>query len=196
MGDDNTSALGDRPTNGPPSVSSLEDLKGKLLSEAMDPYGCEFLHQKLRERKLEDIHIIFSEVKDHICVLMLSPLGSDFLQKLYEVLDKEQMAQLVSSATADVRLLVDVCLDSQGSESMQEFIGLMTPKQIFHMIWFFTYFMVPLVNHQFGSRVIGRCFNIFPAPADETEPIVNVIADNCLEIAKDKYGSCLLQVII
>ncbi|XP_073018692.1 putative pumilio homolog 13 [Primulina eburnea] len=64
------------------------------------------------------------------------------------------------------------------------------------MISFFTYFMVPLVNHQFGSRVIGRCFNIFPAPADETEPIVDVIADNCLEIAKDKNGSCLLQVIV
>lgn len=169
MGDNNTSAPGDRPTISPPPVSSLVVLKGKLVSEAMDPYGCEFLHQKLREKKPEDIQIIFSEVKDHICMLMLNRLGSHLLQKLYEVLDEEQMTQLVSSDTADVRLLVYVCLDPQGSQSMQEFMGLMTPKQIFHMISFLTYFMVPLINHQFGSRIIGHCFNIFPAPADETE---------------------------
>lgn len=107
--DNNSSASpGDRSTNRSPHVSSLEDLKGKLLSEAMDPYGCQFLHQKLQERKPEDIRMIY------ICILMLDKLGSYLLQKLYEVCDEEQMTQLVSSVTVFVRLLMDICMDSQG----------------------------------------------------------------------------------
>lgn len=195
MGDNDSSAPGDRPTNCPLPVSSLEDLKGKLVSESMDPYGCQFWHHKLQERKREDIRMIFSEVKDLICQLMLDNLGSYLLQKLYEVCDEEQMTQLVYSVTANVRLLMDVCMDSQGSESMKKFLGLMTPKQIFHMISVFTYVTVPLVNHQFGSRVIDHCFKIFPG--DETESMVLVIADNdCMEFATDEYGCQLLQVIL
>lgn len=128
-------------------------------------------------------------------MLMLDKRGSYLLQKLYEVCDQEQITQLVYSVTVHVHLLMDVCMDSQGSESMQKFLSLMTPNQIFHMISVFTYLTVPLVNDQFGSRVINHCFNIFRD--DKTEPIVLVIADNnCLEFATDEYGCQLLQVIL
>ncbi|XP_073148011.1 pumilio homolog 12-like [Henckelia pumila] len=162
----------------------------------MDPSCYQLLNHKLQEWKSEDIPMIFSQVKDCICMVMLNRSGSDLLRKLYKECDEEQMTQLVSSVTDDLCLLMTVCLDSQGSESMQEFLGFLTPKQVVHMISFFTYIMIPLANDQFGSRVIRQYLEMFPAPAVETEPIVDVMAENCLELAYDKYGSDLLQHIL
>lgn len=104
----NTSAhvpAGDGPTDRQPLIFSLEDLKGNLFSE---------LHKKLQERKPEDVQMIFSAVKDCICKLMVHRLGSSVIQKLFQVCDEEQMNQLVSSITANVSLLMSVCLNPQG----------------------------------------------------------------------------------
>lgn len=195
---DNTSAhvpAGDGPTDRQPPIFSLEDLKGNVFSEAMDQYGCQFLHKELQERKPEEVQMIFSEVKDCICKLMVHRLGSSVIQKLFKFCDEEQMNQLVSSITANVSLLMSVCLNPQGSESMKKFLEcLMTRKQISHMMTVFSYFTVPLVNNQFGSTVIGHCFHIFPP--EETEPILKVIADGCSEIIVNDSGSCLLQDIV
>ncbi|XP_073146446.1 pumilio homolog 12-like [Henckelia pumila] len=188
-------SAGDGPTNRQPSVSSLEDLRGKVFSESMDPCGCQFLHQKLQGSKSEDIQMIFSEVKDRICDLMIHRWGSYAIQKLFHVCDEEQMNQLVSLITANVSLLMSVCLHPQGSESMKKFIEcLMTPKQISYMVAVFSYFTVPLVKNQFGSLVVGHFFRIFPA--EDTKPILKVIADDCSEIIVDDSGSRLLQDIM
>ncbi|XP_075494027.1 putative pumilio homolog 8, chloroplastic isoform X2 [Primulina tabacum] len=180
-------SAGDGPTDRQPPISSLEDLKGNVFSEAMDQYSCQFLHQKLQERRQEDVQMIFSEVKDCICKLMVHRLGSSVIQKLFEVCHEEQMNQLVSSVTANVSLLI--------SESMKKFLDcLVTRKQISHMMAVFSYFTVPLVNNQFGSIVIGHCFRIFPA--EETEPILKVIADGSSEIIVNESGSCLIQDLV
>ncbi|XP_073147508.1 pumilio homolog 12-like isoform X2 [Henckelia pumila] len=184
-------AAGDGPTN-----SSLENLRGKVFSEAaMDECSCEFLHQKLQEKKPEDIQMILSEVKDCICDLMIHRWGSYVIQKLFHVCDEEQMNQLVSLITANVSLLMSVCLHPQGSESMKKFLEcLITQKQISYMIAVFSYFTVPLVENQFGSVVVGHFFRIFPA--EDTEPILKVIADDCSEIIVEDSGSRLLQDIM
>lgn len=172
----------------------LEDLKGKVLSKARDPYGCQLLHQKLREGKPEDIQMIFSELKDHICTLMMDPFGGDIARKLFEVCEEERMNELVYSVTADVRLLMSICLHSQGPESMRRFLEcLRTPEQISHVISVLSYLTVLLVKDQIGSRVIAHCFDIFPIPAKESTPIHYVIDDHFWEIAVNEIGSCLLQ---
>lgn len=109
---------GDRPSiHHLPPLSPIYfslDWKGKVFWQAMDPLGCQVFHQKLQTRKPEDVQMIFSEVKDQICVLMFDRLGSYVIQKLFEVCDEEQMTQLVSSVTANVRFLKAVCCSSQG----------------------------------------------------------------------------------
>ncbi|KZV44556.1 pumilio12-like [Dorcoceras hygrometricum] len=177
------------------TYSSLEDLKGRVFLEAMDRDGCEFLGRKLDERKPEDIQMIFSEVKDHIHTLMYDRFGNDVVQKLFEVCNEEQMSQLVFSVTADDHLLMAVCLDPQGCQSMQKFVEcLMAPEQISLMISTFRRITVPLVNNQIGSRVIQHALSVFPA--QETEIILDVIADNCFQIATNRSGCCFLQVFI
>ncbi|XP_073136805.1 pumilio homolog 12-like [Henckelia pumila] len=126
---------------------------------------------------------------------MTHRLGSYVIQKLFEVCNEEQMNHLVSSITGNVSLLMSACLNPQGSESMKKVLEcLKTRKQICYMMVVFSYLTVPLVNNQFGSLVIGHCFHIFPA--EDTEPILKVIADNCLEIIDNESGSCLLQDLL
>ncbi|XP_073065191.1 pumilio homolog 12-like isoform X2 [Primulina eburnea] len=201
MLDNNTSApvpAGYRPTSHlkqpHPAVYFLEELKGKVFWEAMDPNCCHFLHQVLERRKPEGMQMIYSELKDQICVLMLDRFGSYVIQKLYEVCDEEQMNQLVFSVTANVDVLMAVCLNSQGSKSMKKFLDcLMTPEQISHMISIFQRLTVPLVNNEIGVEVIRHCFDIFPAKQTQ---IINVIADNLFEIATKESGSFLLRDVL
>ncbi|XP_075520502.1 pumilio homolog 12-like [Primulina tabacum] len=163
----------------------------------MEEQGCQLLLQKLQERKLEDIQMIFSEVKDHICKLMFNRFGSDVILKLFEVCDEEQKNQLVSSVTVDARLLIHVCLDPRGSETMQKFIGFpMEQEQIYRIMRCFSYFAVPLANHPIGYQVLGQCFKIFPVPAKETQPILDTITEFCLELAVDENGSNLLKILL
>ncbi|XP_073133297.1 pumilio homolog 12-like [Henckelia pumila] len=171
---------------------SFEDLKGKVLSIAKDPDGCQLLRQKLLEGRLEDTQIIFSELKDGICALMMDPFGGVVTGKLFEVCDEEQMNELVSSITSDVRLLMSLCLHSQGPQYLRIFLEcLRTPEQISHVISVLT---VPLARDEIGSRVISHCFDIFPAK--ESMPIHYAITNHFLEIAFNEIGSCLLQGLI
>lgn len=180
----------------PPTYLSL-DWKGKVFWQAMDPFGCQVFHQKLQARKPEDVQMIFSEVKDQVCVLMFDRFGSYVIQKLFQVCDEEQMTQLVSSVTADVRFLEAVCCSSQGSESMIHFFKcLITQEHIYDIISGFQQVTVRLAKDRFGSVVIGSCFRSFPIPAEETMPILEVITDNCLEIATSFSGSSLLTEIL
>ncbi|XP_075492588.1 pumilio homolog 12-like [Primulina tabacum] len=145
----------------------------------MDPNCCHFLHQVLERRKPEEMQMIYSELKDQICVLMLDRFGSYVIQKLYEVCDEEQMNQLVFSVAANVDVLMAVCLNSQGSKSMKKFLEcLMTPEQISHMISIFQRLTVPLVNNEIGVEII------------------DVIADNLFEIATKESGSFLLRDVL
>ncbi|XP_073021752.1 pumilio homolog 12-like isoform X2 [Primulina eburnea] len=172
----------------------LEDFKGKVFWKAMLDYGhSSFLCAVLERRKPKDIRMIFSEVKDQVCMLMFDGYGSNLIVKLAKVCDEQQMNKLVSSVTANVNLLKALCLDPQGSESMKKFLPcLRTPEQISRMISVFSSLTVPLLKDGFGSGVISYCFHVFPT--EETQPIVDVITDNFLEIATNESGCFLLKV--
>ncbi|XP_073024692.1 pumilio domain-containing protein C6G9.14-like [Primulina eburnea] len=177
------------------TCSSVEDLKGGVFLEAMDQHGCRLLRQKLDEGRPEDVLMIFSELKDRIHTLMCDRFGNSVIQKLFEVCDEEQVSQLVSLMTADEELLIAVCLDPEGSQSMQKFVQcLVAPELVSHMLSIFEHITIRLVNNHIGSGVIQHCISIFPA--EETEKILNVIADNCFQIATNRSGCCLLQVFI
>ncbi|XP_073142775.1 pumilio homolog 12-like isoform X2 [Henckelia pumila] len=186
------------PSANPPSLplvpESLEDWKGELFLKAMDLDGCRSLCRILQHRKPEDIQLAFSELKDHICSLMFDRFGGSVILCLSEVCDEQQMNQLVSSLTADARLLMLVCLNPNGSDIMQKLIGILGQKQNYAIIGFFSYLAIPLANHPSGSQVIAQCYKMFPVK--ETEPIVKTIADYCLELAVDQNGSEILKILI
>lgn len=169
---DNSASAGDRPTNLQLQVSSLEDLKGKVLLEAMNESGCEFLTKTLGRMKPDDTQMIFSEVEGHVGMLMTHRFGSKVIQKLFAVCNDEQMEQLVSSITADEQLLMAICLDSLGSQSMIKLLHCITTmKQLVYFIHGVKYIIVMLMKHPIGSSVIRQYFIAFPGA--KTEVFIN-----------------------
>ncbi|XP_075520531.1 putative pumilio homolog 7, chloroplastic isoform X1 [Primulina tabacum] len=163
----------------------------------MDRIDHSYLRLILRHRKLEDIQLIFSELKDQICPLMFNRFGASVILDLCEVCDEQQMNQLVSSLTADAHLLMLVCLNSNGHEAVLFLLAcLRTPKQKSDVIYALQPLVAQLVNHQFGSGFIGVILRIFRETAKETQPILDAIADIFFEMTTNLHGSLLLRELL
>ncbi|XP_073127698.1 pumilio homolog 12-like [Henckelia pumila] len=188
--DDTIASAGDRPSNG----KCLQDFKGKVLSEAMNPDGCEFLKQKLLEMNPEDIQMIYSEVKYNASLLMMDRVGNNVIQMLFAVCDDEQMDEMVFSLTLDAGLLLAICLDSQGSQSMLKLIDCLTTwRLVLGFVLPLKEITLQLATHPIGSNVIRGCFLAFEA---YSEPILEKLAENFLPIALNETGSALLQDMV
>lgn len=185
-----------RPTGEEGSYSSLEDLKDKVLSVAMDQHGSQFLCQQLQKQTRADTEAIFSEVKDHVCLLMFNRFGRRVVQDLFLYCRKEQLRYLVSTVTADFHLFKALCLHSQGSDFIQEFLysDLMTEEEIAHMISALKKIAILLLKDKIGARLILFCFHIFSDK--DTKPIFDVIVSNCRQIATNQTGCCFLQDLL
>ncbi|KAK4476992.1 hypothetical protein RD792_016193, partial [Penstemon davidsonii] len=174
------------------SYSSLEDLRGRILFVAKDQEGCRFLQKTFEDGKPEEIYMIYLELKDHIRELMVDQFGNYLIQKIFEVCSEEQMNQLLMMVVKDERSLVSICHDSHGTRAMQKMIETLTTREQRKLvISVLRRITVTLTKSMNGHHVIQHCLKFFPS--EDNKHILNVVADNCLEIATDKSGCCVLQ---
>ncbi|KAL6545911.1 hypothetical protein OROGR_009785 [Orobanche gracilis] len=175
-----------------PIYSSLNDLRGKIVLAAKDQFGCRFLQNKFEEGDREDIHMIFTEVKDHICELMTDQFGNYLIQKFFKVCSEEQMTQLLYFLIKDERKFKEICSDMHGTRAVQKLLEhLTTPEQRSIVIAVLRRITLALIKNNNGQHVIQHCLKHFPN--EDNKHILNVVADNCLDVATDKSGCCVLQ---
>ncbi|KAL6525955.1 hypothetical protein OROHE_015479 [Orobanche hederae] len=175
-----------------PIYSSLNDLRGKIFMAAKDQLGCRFLQNKFEEGDREDIHMIFTEVKDHICELMTDQFGNYLIQKFFKVCSEEQMTQLLYLLIKDERKFKEICSDMHGTRAVQKLLEhLTTPEQRSVVIAVLRRITLALIKNNNGQHVIQHCLKYFPN--EDNKHILNVVADNCLDVATDKSGCCVLQ---
>ncbi|XP_020552057.1 putative pumilio homolog 8, chloroplastic [Sesamum indicum] len=171
---------------------TLEDLRGKMCLYAKDQHRCRYLQTVVEEGKPEEIHAIFSEVKDQICELMINQYGNYLIQKLLEVCNEGQMTELVVLVIDDDRTLKDICIDMYGTRAVQKLIEhVTTAKQRALVVSVLKRVTVALIKDTNGHHVIQHCLKFFSS--EDNKHILNVVADNCLDIATDKSGCCVLQ---
>ncbi|XP_022865463.1 pumilio homolog 12-like [Olea europaea var. sylvestris] len=175
-----------------PSFSSLEDLRGNILSAAKEQQGCRFLQMIIEEGKQDHIQMIFSEVKDHVSELMINQFGSCLIQKLFEVCSQEQMDELLILVMQDERTHMAICVNIYGTRAMQKLLEhLKTGEQKSTAISCIARITVPLTKSLSGHHVIQHVLKFFSA--EDNKHILNAVADNCAEIATDKSGCCVIQ---
>ncbi|KAK3012334.1 hypothetical protein RJ639_011635 [Escallonia herrerae] len=189
---DSDNNLSMRSKQRPSFAIDLGDLEGKMSVWAKDQYGCLFLQKKVEEGKPEDIELIFSELKDHIGELMVDQFGNYLIQKLFELCNEEQMTQILISVIRDDHSLKNICHDTHGTSAMQKFLEhLTTHDQRSLVVAVLSGITVDLTKSTQGHHVIEHCLKFF---SDESiSHILDVVAANCLEIATDKSGCCVLQ---
>ncbi|KAI3497375.1 hypothetical protein L1887_39937 [Cichorium endivia] len=188
-------------SNNPPSrqqgrqprfPASLKDMRGFIYLVAKDQEGCQFLQNKCEEKKPEEIEMIFTEVKDHIRELMVDPSMNYLAQKLFKVLDDRQLTHIVVSVVGDNGKFTSICLNSHGTRAMQKLIEVLTTsEQRSLIVSSLRRITVTLTKNTNGHHVIQHCLKSFTV--HECQPILDVVADNCLDIATDKSGCCVLQ---
>lgn len=93
---------------------SWEDLSGKVVALAKDPYGCKFLQKLIESATREQIDALFYEVIGYVGGLIVDPFGNYVVQKLVEVLSEEQRTMILRMLTRTDFQLVRICLDVHG----------------------------------------------------------------------------------
>ncbi|RAL38886.1 hypothetical protein DM860_015247 [Cuscuta australis] len=172
--------------------TSVEEVRGKIVAVTKEQQSCRVLQQKLGEGRPEDVEMIFSEVKDHVCELMVDQSGNYLVQKLFQACNTQQMTQLLLEVVKDGCRLLAICLDMHGTRAMQTMLRhLTTADQRGLVVGALRHVTVTLTKSVNGHHVIQHCIKFFSN--EEKKQILNVVANNCLSIATDKSGCCVLQ---
>ncbi|KFK32126.1 hypothetical protein AALP_AA6G201500 [Arabis alpina] len=88
-----------------------------------------------------------------------------------------------------------VCADSHGTRAMQDLMRcLRTEEQISRFMSTLSHVAIPLTKNTNANHVILFSFNQF-TPA-QSRCLLEVIVQNCYQIAIDQYGCCMLQQCI
>ncbi|KAM5549516.1 hypothetical protein ABKV19_000771 [Rosa sericea] len=174
----------------------LEELRGQIAFVAKDHVGCRFLQKKIEEGKMEEIEMIFNEVMkeghDHLRELMVDQFGTEFIQKLVEGTNRDGWTKMLDLVMSDERKLKDMCTDQHGSRAMQKLLERVeTREQQSSFMRVLKRITIPLSKTQPGYYVIQVCLKNFST--DCTKGVLELVLDNCLALAKDKFGCCLVQ---
>ncbi|WOH04784.1 hypothetical protein DCAR_0624196 [Daucus carota subsp. sativus] len=173
--------------------TSMEEVRGSVYKLTKDQAGCKFLGEKIQKGKPEDVEMIFAEIKDHVRALMVDQIGNYVIQKLFEFCNQEQMNKMLMSVISDSRSLLSMCLDTHGTRAVQKMVeNLKTPNQMSLFVSVLKQITLPLIKSVNGHHVIQNCLTFF-TDKEHIKPILEVVAEHCIEIAMDKSGCCALQ---
>ncbi|KAK2660179.1 hypothetical protein Ddye_006712 [Dipteronia dyeriana] len=171
---------------------SLRDWRGNFLALAKDHTGCRFLQKNMTNITKEDLDIIFLELIDHVCELMVDSFGNYVIQRLVEVCSDEQRTHILLMLTQNNFELVRICLDMHGTRAVQRLMeNLNTPQQISLVTAALGNGAVTLTKDMNGHHVIQHCLKYFSD--EDNKYLLNELANNCYGIATDKSGCCVLQ---
>ncbi|KAF8410157.1 hypothetical protein HHK36_002679 [Tetracentron sinense] len=145
-----------------PNYVSLENLQGRILLVAKDQHGCRYLQKKLEEKKAEEIEMIFLEVKDHVCELMVDRFANYLVQKLVAVCNEDQNTELLLSVIRDESVMITVCTDTHGTRAVQHLLtNLSTPQQKSRLMSVLRRHVIVLTKDINGHHVIEHCLKNF-----------------------------------
>ncbi|KAK7280292.1 hypothetical protein RJT34_25354 [Clitoria ternatea] len=176
------------------SISNAPYRRGLLVSMAMDKRKCHILQQKIENGKPEDIDAIISELKHHLHDLMKHACGNYVVQKFFQTsnVDMSQVHAVISFIISDVHKLKDVCMDQNGNRVIQKMVeSIKTPEGMFAIVVAIRPITIPLVKNVNGGYVIQQCVMHFPLMYKKV--ILNEIAMNCVDVARDERGCRVMQ---
>ncbi|KAJ6702746.1 RNA BINDING PROTEIN PUMILIO-RELATED [Salix viminalis] len=156
--------------------NSADEVTGRIYLMAKDQHGCRFLQRKFCEGTPQDVEKIFLEIIDHFVELMTDPFGNYLVQKLLEVCDEDQRMQILRAITRKAGELVRISCDMHGTRAVQKVIEtLKTPEQFSH-----------------GCLCI-EAWEVLFSMLWSTAFFFEATTANCIELATDRHGCCVLQ---
>ncbi|ESW15078.1 hypothetical protein PHAVU_007G042200 [Phaseolus vulgaris] len=167
------------------------------VSMAKDPRGSRLLQQKIDQATPQENFQIVKELKYHLHELMKHPYGNFVILKLFQSrnISYAQKDRCIFLLTVDQSKLKDLCIHDQGSRVIQQ---ILENEQLRVCINQIAYAMrcitVALMINFNGGYVIQQCLKLFPPEQKNT--ILEVVAQNCYDIAVNRCGCCNIQKCI
>ncbi|KAB1228023.1 hypothetical protein CJ030_MR1G006860 [Morella rubra] len=172
--------------------NSVNEVAGRVYLMAKDQHGCRFLQRKLAEGAPTDVEKIFVEIVDYIVDLMTDPFGNYLVQKLLEICDEDQQMQILHAITRQSGELVRISCNMHGTRAVQKVIEtLKTPEQFSMIVSSLKPGIVTLMKNVNGNHVAQRCLQkLVP---EYSEFLFEAATANCIDLATDRHGCCVLQ---
>ncbi|KAG6533489.1 uncharacterized protein LOC121978670 [Zingiber officinale] len=171
---------------------SLNNLIGQIHLLAKDQNHCRSLQSIFDKGKREDFDKIFLALIDHVIDLMTDQFGNYFLQKLIEVCKEDQITHMIFKISQSDGELLRISCNQHGTRVVQKIVETMKNEEQYSMIVSaLKPDFVSLIKNGNGSHVAQRCLEYLSPRFREFlfEPAVA----NCIELARDRQGCCVLQ---
>ncbi|KAF3593412.1 hypothetical protein DY000_02023289 [Brassica cretica] len=169
--------------------------KDTILSRAKDVVESAKLQKVIVEGSRDTVHKIFDELKTHVCELMVDPVGHQVFQKIIEKCTGEQTTQILDIVIQQPIQFVRICGDTHGTRAIQDLMrSLCSEEHISRFMQTICHVALLLTKSTNTNHVISFCFRHF-SPL-QTHCLLQVIVQNCYQIALDQHGCCMLQQCI
>ncbi|MCL7043216.1 hypothetical protein MKW94_027463 [Papaver nudicaule] len=166
-----------------------------LVDMAKDRFGKKFISGRLENGGDEDIQFIIGALTSHIKKLMVDSFGNLLVQKMFLKCMEGQIGETVNILTNNGHELINICLDTHGSKSVQKLLDSLTSgQQITKVMNVLTKGTVELTKDPNGHHVIQQCLKTFSN--EENKHLFRALAKNCVDIARDQNGYCVFQSFI
>ncbi|KAK7390959.1 hypothetical protein VNO78_19198 [Psophocarpus tetragonolobus] len=167
---------------------------GGLVSMAKDPRGSRFLQKKIDEATPQEIHLILKDLQYHLHDLIKHPFGHYVIEKFFQSsnISLVQLNSLIFFIIFDLQKLKVSCMDHLGNRVIQKILeSVQDPNMIDTITAAMRCIAVALMKNFNGGYVLQQCLRLFPHV--NKNAILDVAAQNCLDIARDRCGCCVIQ---
>ncbi|XP_031388403.1 pumilio homolog 12-like isoform X2 [Punica granatum] len=176
----------------PLEYGHVNEVRGCIYRLAKDQNGCRYLQRKFSEGSPQEVETIFLEVLEHIADLMTDPFGNYLVQKLLQVCDENQTTQILRVITRKPGDLIRISCDMHGTRAVQKVLQtLKTQEQFSIALASLKPGMVTLMKNSNGNHVAQCCLEHFMPKYSKF--LFEVAAENCVDLATDRHGCCVLQ---
>ncbi len=168
----------------------VNELVSSIVTIAKDNNGCRFLQQKMNEMPLVVLQNIFQQSLPSIAELCNDAFGNFFVQKLVELLSKENIFIFINSLQYH---FFDIATNPYGTRVIQKLLE-MDDAEIIKILC--KYVNTNLLEYFFNPNSIHIIQKIVSQLFPFSSFIYNCIFINMLKISCDKNGCCILQKCI
>jgi len=170
-------------------IVEIKDCVGQICFICKDQQGCRFLQREIDKSGPQVVDIIFAEVISHVNELIDDPFGNYLVQKLIDVVNKEQRFRILSEVRHD---LVNISKNIHGTRASQKLIELLdSPEEVEIVRAAFMEHIVDLIEDLNGNHVVQKC--LIKLNCEDNQFIYDGITQNLVSVATLRHGCCVLQ---
>ncbi|KAJ8494128.1 hypothetical protein OPV22_015849 [Ensete ventricosum] len=171
---------------------SLDNFRGQIHMLAKDLCGRCFLLKTLDKRERGNVDKIFVEIISHVDELMIHPTAHLLIKKLVEVCTEQQLTHITDKISERTDQLPRICCDQHGTRVVQKIIKTVkSPDLYFKIAKALKPGILSLMKNINGSQVAQYCLQCLPPESKQF--FLDVAVANCLELARDRQGCCVIQ---